>query len=198
MLVFYSKFQQLQVYSKNIAQDCNSIKTEISPTPSTLYLIEYYSMEHAPSYDELILSSGRRLSSVGNEDEPVSNLESSPSLVRSSDGSIAPMERLAPSTAMSIVDALITPAFSPASARSRSVPIKPTFSGWMRKQQRSFPYSLQSKSVLETTTMIGGVHVSAVRALYFSSKFSLSFVFFFSTFLFLFSYLSFFLFPSRL
>lgn len=48
-------------------------------------------------------------------------------------------------TALSIVDALITPSFSAATARSRAVPAKPTYSGWMRKKQQSFPYMLQTK-----------------------------------------------------
>jgi hypothetical protein len=71
-----------------------------------------------------------------------------PYLAMAADGSVATMEHAAPTTALSIVDALITPAFSPASARSRAVPVKPTFSGWMRKQARTFPYAFQTKSVI--------------------------------------------------
>lgn len=67
------------------------------------------------SYDELIRLSGRPRSDVGFM------------------------------TALKVVDALITPELSPATARLQASPVKPTFSGWMRKQARSFPYALQSK-----------------------------------------------------
>lgn len=75
---------------------------------------------HSPCYDELISHS------------------ESPDYTNSATSSL---------TALGVVDALITPALSPATARYQAAPVRPTFSGWMRKQARSFPYALQSKYV---------------------------------------------------
>jgi hypothetical protein len=108
------------------------------------------SYEHPPSYDELILSRGQSLQfNSSGEEVSVRRMScTAPYLAFAADGSVATMEHAAPTAALSIVDALITPAFSPALARVRTLPAKPTFSGWMRTHARTFPYMLQTKSVI--------------------------------------------------
>ena len=101
------------------------------------------SAEELPaSYEEL------RLSRVHDDVLPLCDLPTAaPSFMRSESGTVSETQHPLERSAMSVVDALVTPHFSSASDQGGRGRSQPVFSGWMRKKSSFFPFMFQTRWV---------------------------------------------------